>query len=81
MSWNYRVIQTDEGYSVYEVYYDEDQNVYMWSSDPVLNFFCDSPEAIIYEWDERIREAFNKQVLNMADLEKKVARKADDSAH
>ena len=71
MTWNYRVIKTPVGFSVYEVYYDDAGLPIGTTADPVLDFFCDTPEGLIEEL-EIIRVAFDKPPLDQEEIGKGV---------
>lgn len=67
MSWNYRVIKSAEGYSIYEVFYDDNGNPDACTQEPIVDFYCETPEAIQFELDI-IKKAFDKPVLNIEDF-------------
>ncbi len=46
MSWNYRVVKTKQGYSVFEVFYDENGLPNGITEKPTLSFYCDSIEDL-----------------------------------
>lgn len=68
MTWNYRVVKSEAGLSVYEVYYDKFGMPIATSAEPVLNFFCDTVEAIQYEITDRIMAALNEPILRIEDI-------------
>lgn len=68
MTWNYRLIKTEEGYSVFEVYYDESGSIKGWTEKPILNFFCEKPDDVLYELDV-LKNAFDQPALSMEELE------------
>jgi hypothetical protein len=35
MTWNYRVIRTDEAFAIHEVFYDSNGEINGWSADPI----------------------------------------------
>jgi len=77
MSWNYRVMKrevktpsgTEEFYAIYEVYYDKNNNVKMWSEDPV-HIQGETLKELKQDL-EYYAEALNKPVLNYNELEEK----------
>ncbi len=67
MHWNYRVLRTDEGYSVFEVFYDENEKPVGTTEKPILDFYCETPEDILHEL-EIIKDAFSSGVLDMKEI-------------
>jgi hypothetical protein len=67
MTWNYRVVKTQDGYSVYEVFYDDAGNPSGCTTNPILDFFCDTPEALLEEL-EIIRHAFETVPLDISEI-------------
>ena len=66
MTWNYRVLKTNTGFGVYEIYYDEDAKPISYSAQGV------SPRGETYdELSEdfllRYRDAFEKPVLTVTE--------------
>lgn len=67
MTWNYRVVKTSDGYSVYEVFYNEAGEPSGCASKPTLDFFCDTREDLIGEL-EIIRHAFDSAALDISEI-------------
>ena len=67
MSWDYRVVKTEEGYTVYEVFYDEDGNPVATTEKPALDFHCETPEGLMSELDV-IRMAFESPLIDLEDI-------------
>ena len=67
--WNYRVLKTDEGYSVFEVFYDDNEKPVGTTEKPILNFYCDTPEDVLCEL-EKMKEAFSIDVLDKKEINK-----------
>ncbi len=67
MNWNYRVLRTEKGYSVFEVFYDENEKPIGTTEKPILDFYCDSPEDVLDEL-EKMKEAFSCGVLNIEEI-------------
>jgi len=70
MSWNYRVVKTDQGFGVFEVYYDEDGLPKGTTERPILDFYCETPDDLLYELG-LIKAAFEMPSLEMNSLESK----------
>ena len=51
MSWNYRVVRTEDGFTVYEVFYDKEGRPVGRTERPTLDFFCETAEAVLAELD------------------------------
>jgi hypothetical protein len=68
MSWNYRVVRTDQGFGVFEVYYDETGHPHGRTMRPILDFYCDTPEDLLHEL-ELIKAACEKPPLEMRSIE------------
>ncbi len=64
MTWNYRVVKTGEGFGVFEVYYDEAGRAIGTTENPILGFFCETPEAILAEL-EVMKAAWELPYLEM----------------
>ena len=69
MNWNYRTVKTKEGYSIYEVYYDENGKPIGTTKEPILDFYCKTPEDLMYEL-EVIKKAFESPPINDEDIGK-----------
>ena len=67
MSWNYRIVKTDDGYSVFEVYYDEMGRPTSYTAKPMLNFFCESPAGLLEEL-EILKRAFDADPLDESEI-------------
>ena len=67
MYWNYRVVKTVEGYSIYEVFYDDNGRPKATTENPTLDFYCDTPEGILNELDI-IKRAFESSPLDMNEI-------------
>lgn len=63
MTWNYRLVKTAEGVSVFEVFYDELGQPIGLTAQPTLNFFCETVEDILAEL-EIIKAGFKLPVLD-----------------
>ena len=75
MSWNYRVIQTDDAsgepyHAIHEVYYDNDGTLISYSAEPtpVVAFDGDGVKGLSWALD-RMREALGKSVLTPREFE------------
>ena len=66
-TYDYRVVKTDEGYSIYEVYYDQLGKPEAYSADPTLNFYCETVEGLKSEL-EIIKKAFDLFALELEDI-------------
>lgn len=71
MPWNYRVVKTEEGFGVFEVFYDESGRPVGTTENPTLSFFCDSAEGVLAEL-EVIKEAWELPVIDMRDIGRRV---------
>lgn len=72
-SWNYRVVKTEQGLSIYEIFYDKDGKPESRTLEPVLNFHLDSVQDIVYELEQRIRLACDQPIL----MDKEIGKKKD----
>jgi hypothetical protein len=68
MTWNYRVVRTAEGVSVFEIFYDEAGRPTGSAERPTLNFFCETEGGVLSEL-EVIRGAFELPTLSSSDIE------------
>ncbi|HLP10945.1 MAG TPA: hypothetical protein VK177_03375 [Flavobacteriales bacterium] len=71
--WNYRVMKkkNTEGqyeFGIYEVYYDENEKVISYTENSMTPV-CGSAEALKYELEVRMREAFEKETLEYTDTD------------
>lgn len=64
MTWNYRAVKTDEGFGVFEVYYNETGCPSGTAVRPVLNFCCETPEDLLHEL-EVIKAAWEQPPLEL----------------
>jgi len=62
MTWNYRIVKTAEGFSIYEVFYDESGRPISCTERPTLDFFCETPDGVLEEL-EVIKAAGDKPFL------------------
>lgn len=62
MFWNYRVVKTSKGFSIYEIYYNDNGDYIGRTEDPVLNFFCPTSEGVFEEIDI-IKSAFERPIF------------------
>ena len=69
MAWNYRVVRTAQGFSVFEVFYDESGRPMSCTERPTLDFFCETPEGVLEEL-EIIKAAFDQPSLDMDTIER-----------
>jgi hypothetical protein len=69
MTWNYRIVKTPAGFSVYEVFYDEDGTPVTSTVNPTLDFFCDTPEELLAEL-EIIKLAFDEPTIDIETIGK-----------
>ncbi len=67
MRWNYRVVQTDQGFGVFEVYYDEAGHPNGTTQRPILDFYCETPEDLLYELG-LVKAAFEEPPLDLASI-------------
>lgn len=67
MTWNYRIVKSNEGFSVYEVFYDENGELNGITKDPILGFYCETPDDILEEL-EIIKKAIKEPILNIEDI-------------
>ena len=67
MTWNYRVVKTDLGFTVFEVFYDEEGRPISRTENPTLDFYCESAEAVLEEL-EVIKAAWREPVLDIASI-------------
>ena len=68
MSWNYRIVKTEKGYGVFEVYYDDSGQPNGRPLTPVLDYYCDSPDELI-EIIELIKSSLEKNKVILTDIE------------
>jgi hypothetical protein len=73
MTWDYRIINTPEGFSVYEVFYDENGSPVLTTVNPTLDFFCDTVDKLLEEI-AIIKWAFDKPAIDIKTI---VAKEAD----
>lgn len=68
MTWNYRVMRRSEGGEtfdgIYEVYYDNDNNVTGWTTDPVAPICSQDDEYTFKEILEQYITACDKPILD-----------------
>ena len=64
MSWNYRIVKTEQGHGVFEVYYEDSGKPYT-STDPVLNFYCDNQDELI----DMIKSSLHRNMTTLADAD------------
>ena len=67
MTWNYRVVKTELGFSVFEVFYDKQGRPGGRTEKPTLGFYCETPEDVLAEL-ELIKMAFQCPVLNIENI-------------
>lgn len=65
--WNYRVVSSEDGYSIHEVYYKADGSIEAYTLNPV-NSYGETAEELKADL-EMMLAAFNKPVLTKAGLE------------
>lgn len=70
MTWNYRLIKSDKGYSIHEVYYDANGKPIASTLNPIMDFYCESPEDLMYELD-LIKKAFESPPIDENDIGRK----------
>jgi len=71
MSWNYRIVKRkwdnkEVQYSIHEIYYDKDDNIKMFSADPI--FICGDSKKELKKDLELYKKAFEKPVLDYKKL-------------
>ena len=69
MTWNYRIVKTPDGFSIYEVYYNEDGEPVATTVNPTLDFFCEAPDEEQEEL-EIIKLAFDKPAIDIETIGK-----------
>ena len=69
MNWNYRILKTPKGLSIYEVYYDEDGKPHSCAENPILDFHVESEEDIKEEI-KIIKKAFESPTIDFKDFGK-----------
>lgn len=70
MTWNYRILQDEDGFALHEVHYDRAGNPYAYTETPIT-FECDpeeGPEGIIQSLRLALRDAEEKPVLRKEDF-------------
>lgn len=66
MSWNYRVLENENGFGIYEVYYDDDGGINNISAAP-MEPYGETVEDL--KWDmDAMNAAFDKPVLSFTDV-------------
>jgi hypothetical protein len=70
MTWNYRIVKTPEGFSVYEVFYDDNGSPVLTTVNPTLDFFCDTVDGLLEEI-EIIKLAFDKPAIDIKTIVEK----------
>ncbi len=68
MSWNYRIVKTEKGYGVFEVYYNDSGKPNGRAIAPALDFYCDTPDELI-EIVELIKSSLEKNKAILTDIE------------
>ena len=79
--WNHRIIKktyktpdyTEDEYGVYEVFYDENDEIIGWTMEPI-RITGETKEDLRWVLD-RINEAMKKEVLSFEELEKTITQK------
>jgi hypothetical protein len=73
MSWNYRIMKSvvmgEELYGIHEVYYDEGGNPNGWTEEPI--YLLESSIADLRNVLSRINEAFDKEIIDIGQFDKK----------
>ena len=69
MTWNYRIVKTPKGFSIYEVFYNEEGEPVATTVDPTLDFFCETPDEVLEEL-EIIKLAFDEPVIDIETIGK-----------
>lgn len=68
MSWNYRVVQTEDGFGIHEVHYADDGTIENLTVEP-MPVTC-NPDEDLKETFEQMASAFKLPVLKAADFPK-----------
>jgi len=66
-TFGYRVLKTDDGFSLYEVYYDDQGEPEAYTSSPMVNFYCESPDAVKLELKDMMN-AFSLPALDVKEI-------------
>jgi len=64
---NYRVVETENGFAVFKVYYDALGNPIGKDASPVMEFFSSSPCGLL-DHIESIQLAFEKNPIKISDI-------------
>ncbi len=68
MSWNYRIVKTEKGHGLFEVYYEDSGKPYARSTDPVLNFYCDTQDELS-EIIDMIKSSLHRNMTTLTDAD------------
>ncbi len=80
---NYRIVQSDKGYSIFEVFYDSTGRVVRRSEQPVIDSYADTACGVT-DWLEAISLAAEKPSITreeMEDAEQLVSRASTPARH
>jgi hypothetical protein len=66
MSWNYRILERDGGFSVIEAYYDAERGLYAYAETGIGGF--ESVQDIVIDLSMMIADAMRHPALTVHDL-------------
>ena len=66
---NYRIVETDRGYSIFEVFYDSRGNVVRRGENPLIDCYADNACGVT-DWLEAISLAAEKPSIGLKEMER-----------
>ncbi len=64
---NYRIVQSDDGYSIFKVYYDSAGRIVSRSDRPVIDCYADNACGVT-DWLEAISLAAEKPSISLSEM-------------
>ncbi|MFK8031087.1 MAG: hypothetical protein AB8G18_12700 [Gammaproteobacteria bacterium] len=64
---NYRIVETDKGYSIFSVYYDASGQIVRRDPQPVIDCYADTASGVT-DWLEAISLAAEKPSISLCDM-------------
>lgn len=49
MAWNYRIVKTEKGYGIFEVYYGTEGEPCGMTAEPIVGIYSDTPKELLLE--------------------------------